>query len=663
MKKDDLLIGRYRIIEQIGVGGMSYVYKAEDTVLKRIIAIKILKEENACDAEFVAKFKREAESSARLSHPNIIQAYDVIEDNDLHCIVLEYVEGKTLKNYIQEKGHLTNEETINFAIQIAKGLEHAHQKGIIHRDIKPQNVIINKKHIALISDFGIARAVGQATTTTTAVGSIHYMSPEQSQNAEVDKRSDIYSLGCTMYEMITGKVPFEGDSVAAVVMAHIKGTLKKPSEENPEIYKSLEKIILKATQKDPEDRYQEAKELISDLKKAAKKKDGSYVDFPEDDELDEEGTIRISDTDMQTIKNWSEGSKTKNNSGTLTNKLKAKKLLKKYTKSAIKEHQRRTIIAIIGFFVLCIVIAILGYNLYKYSKRNKEIEKSLETTNDRKIEIINKNEDTTNDASKLVVDLLGANINSAKEIAKPYNITFNITKEIFDNDSVDGTILEINGKEFDKNSTIDVVISKGPEVLNFSDTKWLNSLRVEELIKQLEDRKLKYTIDTDKNNTIPVGYVISTNKKLSTDAGDLIINVSLGDNDTIEEVQQNTNTIDDPSHWYSKINTTCIVGAGEGPNGIVSDTVTIGIRLKQAVGNEAHYTELIEPKTYKSGTKIPIVFPNLQGEIGLINGTVEVVDVINEKVLNSFDIVFLPKYVSPTTTNIILPNEGKGPLS
>jgi len=263
-----MLQERYEILERIGSGGMSDVYKAKCHKLNRLVAIKVLKNEYTSDAGFVSKFKMEAQAAAGLSHPNIVNIYDVVDEMDLHCIVMELVEGITLKSYIGKKGHLEVKETIGIAIQVAQGIEAAHDQHIIHRDIKPQNMLISRDGKVKVADFGIARAATSQTVNSTVVGSVHYISPEQARGGYSDARSDIYSLGITMFEMVTGKVPFEGDNTVTIALAHLEDPMPLPSLYNPDVPQSLEKIILKCTEKKQERRYSSIGDLISDLRKA-----------------------------------------------------------------------------------------------------------------------------------------------------------------------------------------------------------------------------------------------------------------------------------------------------------------------------------------------------------------------------------------------------------
>ncbi len=236
---------RYEIIEKIGAGGMSDVFKARDHILGRNVAIKVLKQEFAADVNFVTKFRTEAQSAAGLEHPNIVNIYDVGSEEGIYFIVMEYVEGVTLKTYIEKKVQLTYKEAVSIAIQVGRGIEAAHAKHIIHRDIKPQNILISTEGKAKVTDFGIARAVSSNTISADVMGSVHYSSPEQARNGFVDGKSDIYSLGIVMYEMVTGRVPFDGDTTVAVAIQHLQEEMVPPSNYAPNLPVSLEKIILK----------------------------------------------------------------------------------------------------------------------------------------------------------------------------------------------------------------------------------------------------------------------------------------------------------------------------------------------------------------------------------------------------------------------------------
>ena len=289
-----MLGNRYEIIEKIGAGGMATVYRAKCHVLKRDVAVKILRDEFTTDNEFIKRFNAEAESAASLTHPNIVSVYDVGHEGNLYYIVMELVKGKTLKEIIVENGALSWKWSIDLAIQIARGLERAHRNNIIHRDIKPHNIIITEEGVAKVTDFGIAKAVSNSTITAFGVttGSVHYFSPEHAKGGNTDQKSDLYSLGIVMYEMVTGRVPFDADTPVSVALKHMQEDPIEPKVINPEIPLSLNRIILKAMQKDPADRYQSATELIKDLEACLKEETGTYVKpIPETDEF---ATKRVS---------------------------------------------------------------------------------------------------------------------------------------------------------------------------------------------------------------------------------------------------------------------------------------------------------------------------------------------------------------------------------
>ena len=278
MIREGVMIGdRYEIVAQIGTGGMADVYKAIDGKLNRYVAIKVLKSEFREDATFGNKFQSEAQAAAALSHPNVVNVYDVGEEAGVQYIVMELVEGITLKEYIQKKGRLTPKEVISIAVQVCSGIEMAHNHSIVHRDIKPQNIMISKEGKVKVTDFGIAKATSSNTISTNAMGSVHYTSPEQARGGFSDAKSDIYSLGISMYEMITGQLPFDGESTVAVALKHLQEEITAPSELVADIPYSLERIILKCTQKSPDRRYADVGALMRDLRRSLAEPDGDFV--------------------------------------------------------------------------------------------------------------------------------------------------------------------------------------------------------------------------------------------------------------------------------------------------------------------------------------------------------------------------------------------------
>lgn len=296
-----MIIGdRYEILEKIGTGGMSDVYKAKDHKLNRFVAAKVLKQEFSENANFVSKFRIEAQAAAGLMHPNVVNVYDVGEEGGIYYIVMELVEGITLKKYIEKKARLSVKEAISIAIQISMGIEAAHNNHIIHRDIKPQNVIISKEGKVKVTDFGIAKAATSNTITSNVMGSVHYTSPEQARGGYSDEKSDIYSLGITMFEMLTGRVPFNGETTVAIAIKHIQEELPSPRDYVAEIPISVEQIVFKCCQKSPDRRYQSMGELIVDLKRSLMNPDEDFVRVSDPDE--DGATKAVSDRDMVSIK-------------------------------------------------------------------------------------------------------------------------------------------------------------------------------------------------------------------------------------------------------------------------------------------------------------------------------------------------------------------------
>ncbi|MBR6329015.1 MAG: PASTA domain-containing protein [Lachnospiraceae bacterium] len=289
-----VLAERYEVIGKIGAGGMSDVYKAKDHKLNRFVAIKVLKSEFSENRSFVSKFRVEAQSAAILMHPNIVNVYDVGDEDGLYYIVMELVEGITLKKYIEKKLRLSVKEAVSIAINVSMGIESAHNNHIIHRDIKPQNIIISKDGKVKVTDFGIARAVSSDTITQNAMGSVHYTSPEQARGGYSDEKSDIYSLGITMFEMLTGRVPFDGETTVAIAIKHIQEELPSPREYVDDIPVSVEQIIYKCCQKNAARRYQNMGELIVDLKKSLITPDENFVVIPD---LETKGHTRMATTD------------------------------------------------------------------------------------------------------------------------------------------------------------------------------------------------------------------------------------------------------------------------------------------------------------------------------------------------------------------------------
>lgn len=301
MLKEGMIVGeRYEIISRIGSGGMADVYKAKDHKLNRLVAVKVMKAEFSQDKGFISKFRKEAQAAAGLAHPNVVNVYDVGEDNGIYYIVMELVQGITLKDYITRKGKLSVREATSIAIQVSLGLEAAHKSNIVHRDVKPQNIIISVDGKVKLSDFGIARAASSNTISSNVMGSVHYSSPEQVRGGYSDAKSDIYSLGITMYEMVTGHVPFDGDTTVAIAIKHLQEEIVSPRKYVPDLPYSLEQIILKCTQKSVGRRYEKMEDVIADLKHSLIDPQGNFVTLSSVD--NEAKTVVISDEELGEIK-------------------------------------------------------------------------------------------------------------------------------------------------------------------------------------------------------------------------------------------------------------------------------------------------------------------------------------------------------------------------
>ncbi len=450
-----ILGNRYQIIEKIGEGGMAHVYKAKCLLLNRFVAVKVLRPELVSDEEFVAKFEKESQAAASLSNPNIVNIYDVGKDGDVRYIVMELVRGVTLKKYIKgHNGYIPNDEIIEIAKQIAQGLEHAHANRIVHRDIKPHNILINEDGIVKVADFGIARAVTSSTIVTTkeAIGSVHYSSPEQARGGFVDEKSDIYSLGILLYELSTKKLPFDGDVPVSVAMKHLKEKVVEPSQLNREIGKGLESVILKAIQKEPMNRYQSARELIEDLNKLSK-----------NPELNVPFYVQAEDSPTMIIPNINDV---------------------EFDEKPPKEKKSRVGIALTVLAgLLAAVLIIGGFTLSSIMERMKP---------------------------KIVVmpDLEGVVYTEAVDTLHNLNLNIKVKDYVFDGDIEKNRIVTQSqeaGLELKEGFTVDVVVSNGPELVKVPN---LLQKDVAEAKLVLENKSLKIGEITYEYSDLPSGLVV-----------------------------------------------------------------------------------------------------------------------------------------------------------
>ena len=483
MNLEGRLIGnRYEILEKIGNGGMATVYKARCHVLNRNVAVKVLKEEFTTDAEFVKRFNIEAQSAASLSHPNIVSIYDVGNEGDIYYIVMELVQGKTLKEIITDEGILPWKWTVNIAIQIASALEVAHRHNIVHRDIKPHNIIITEDGTAKVTDFGIAKAVSNSTITSfgATIGSVHYFSPEQARGGYTDAKSDLYSLGVVMYEMLTGKVPFDADTPVSVALKHMQEVPAEPKTLNPTIPDSVNKIIIKAMQKEPSLRYISATEMLTDLKESIKNPNGNFVVMSKAVTDEPTRVMSVEEAEKEAKREEKQGKKKKN---------KAKK--------------------IVLIVLLCLLIffgAMFGTWKLLTGGRTKEVQ---------------------------IPSLVGTNIEEAKTKLDELKLKYEITEEYSPEGKEEGTILSQEPKyqdnyKINETEVIKLVVSKGIEMVAVpkvaGDAK-------DDAISKLEEANLKVEIAEEINEKVQEGVVIkqepAANEQISKDST-VKIYVSLG---------------------------------------------------------------------------------------------------------------------------------------
>lgn len=467
------LADRYEIVGKVGAGGMSDVYKAKDHILGRFVAIKVLKQEYSEDRNFVAKFRSEAQSAAGLEHPNIVNIYDVGSEEGLYYIVMEYVEGITLKTYVEKKGQLTFKEAISIAIQVARGIESAHNKNIIHRDIKPQNIIISTEGKVKVTDFGIARAASSNTISSDVMGSVHYASPEQARNGFVDNRSDIYSLGIVMYEMVTGRVPFDGDTTVAVAIQHLQEEMVIPSVYAQNLPISLEKIILKCAQKNPDRRYQSMAELLADLRKSLMNPDEDFVVIAP--LVDNGKTKVIREEDISKIKESSNTVTTSDVSEVESLDEKKTEPKAKYDDDEDDEDEgilnpkMDKAVTIMGIIVAAIIVIVIIYfmgSLFGLFKFGKKPATDIPSTETQQTEVeIDSQQQTPTVEQVAMVNVIGMSQDVAINQITGLGLFVSISVEESDQEA--GTILKQSvdeGAMVDKGSYIELVISGGSSV-------------------------------------------------------------------------------------------------------------------------------------------------------------------------------------------------------
>ena len=514
---------RYEIIGKIGAGGMSDVYKAKDLTLGRFVAIKVLKSEFSDDINFVTKFRTEAQSAAGLEHPNIVNIYDVGSENGMHYIVMEYVEGITLKTYIEKKGQLSFKEAVSIAIQVGRGIEAAHNKNIIHRDIKPQNIMISTEGKVKVTDFGIARAATSNTISSDVMGSVHYSSPEQARNGFVDGKSDIYSLGIVMYEMVTGRVPFDGDTTVAVAIQHLQEEMVPPSAFAPNLPISMEKIILKCTQKSADRRYESMTALLADLRKALISPDEDFVVMVPQASQDKTRVIGADDL-----------SKIQKQAGSVYLKQEEKlpKIQPAYEEEELDDDEDEyddeegeinpklekaiTIMGIAAAVVIVILIIYIAVHLFGGISSGKKNTANTETTQTE----TQKDSGTTEKDSSIkdgvsVPSVAGMSFDDAKAELAKYNLGIHqagtVSSDTVDKDLVVSQQPEAN-ETVEKNSTIEVTLSSGKGSIDIPNVVGKSEADAVAALGTTFNCNKSYAYNSD----VQEGYVISQSPESGT---------------------------------------------------------------------------------------------------------------------------------------------------
>ena len=687
------LQNRYEILEKIGSGGMSVVYKAQCHTLNRLVAIKVLKEEFAFDRAFIDKFRMEAQAAARLSHPNIVSVYDVVEEGALHYIVMELIEGVTLKSYIEKKGCLENKEAIGIAIQVASGIAAAHSHHIVHRDIKPQNIIISRDGKVKVADFGIAKAVSAQTMNATAVGSVHYISPEQARGGYCDERSDIYSFGITLYEMVAGKVPFEGDNTVAVALAHLEDPVVPPTEYNPDICPGLEQIILKCTQKRPDMRYGAMEDVIADLRRVLVDPQADVLAaVREEAEPDADSTRMLTKEEMGAIK---EGRR--------------RPAPRKKHRDAEEDDvnpQFDRIVTAIGVVAAILIVAVVIFLLSRltglFTPRTSE---NIQTTAAAETSLPAV-EVTISDNQVSMPSILGMTEEEARQALSDCGLTMTVTAREYSDNYEEGQVMSqtvVEGDAVEKGTDVGVTISLGSDKVDLAALN-LTQMTADQAEALLKEKNLLVQRREEPNDTVAQGNVIRYSPETAKAGENVTLYVSTGPqvvpgqvpelrgrdqvtadallagaglttgtvtyeaSDTVPEgiiinqsvepgtilplqstvdyvisgAETETESDESGSYYVGSIDQTCSLGDYIGP-AAQSSSIRILVRLKQTVNGDDVYTTLMSPRLVVGAQDIPIVISRIRGAYGVDSGTVEVVDADDlDNVIASYPVAFFP---------------------
>ena len=586
LREGMFLADRYEIIEQIGTGGMADVYKAKCHKLNRYVAIKVMKSEFSQDKTFVSKFWAEAQSAAGLVNPNVVNVYDVGVENGIYYIVMELVEGITLKKYIEKRGRLPYKEAVSIAIQVANGMDAAHKHNIVHRDIKPQNIIISKEGKVKVTDFGIAKVASSATINTSAsMGSVHYISPEQARGGYSDERSDIYSLGITLFEMLTGTVPFDGDSAVSVAVQHIQDSIPLPSQLVEGVPVSVDKIVLKCTQKKTDRRYQSAAELIVDLKKSLVMPDEDFVRMgsaydsvlkkdeeeynPDDDELLTENAGHDldddnEDTDDELLENDSDKDEDIDDE---------------------RNDKLELVMKCIGIGIAVIILMITIFVVIKLVGNGKN------TANNNKTSVEATTVNSANNNSSDMVEVpavVGMTKEDAIKALNKLGLGYKAVTQSSDTVAEDCVISQgnVGGSKVEKNSQIVLTISTGKEnkEVTVPNVKGKSEQEAKEAI---EAANLVASVDYQYSDSVEAGNVIKYSPSGSVAEGSTVtIHVSRGKKVTNVSVPN-------------------VLGMSESLASQTLDSANLKVTVKYETSSKAEYGTVTSQTPYSAGDSVP----------------------------------------------------------
>ena len=647
MIKIGMMIGdRYEILEKIGTGGMSDVYKAKCHKLNRYVAVKVLKQEFSENANFVSKFRIEAQAAAGLMHPNIVNVYDVGEENGIYFIVMELVEGITLKKYIEKKARLSYKEAVSIAIQVCMGIEAAHNNHIIHRDIKPQNIIISKDGKVKVTDFGIAKAATSNTITSNVMGSVHYTSPEQARGGYSDEKSDIYSLGITLFEMLTGRVPFNGETTVAIAIKHIQEEMPSPKEYVPEVPNSVEGIVLKCCQKSPDRRYQNMRELISDLKRALMNPD---EDFVVDNAPNVDGNTRmISDRDMARIKQQA-GTRVSHDGGTGRIRYAAGEE-NDYEEEDIEEDGDEydydpkmegviTVLAVVAGLIICGIIIFLLLRVFDvFGSGNGENPSPIIKTEETSEEDNEKSESDKEPAEEVEMPLvIGWNVQDAQRMLEKRSLIVEIEYEE-SNEYAEGIVIEASheaGNKIEKGTSITLTVSSGPAGIVVQETAGKTR---EDAETTLTNQGFQISWVENFSDSVPAGIVISQDPVSGTKVPEgsvITVNVSRGSQSdtvmvpnvigmsemdgTVELIEAGLTitTVSSVNHSQIPEGQICYQSYSQGS--YVAPGTGIEIRISMGMGTYKYNGNIAAPSTaeapdYAAGSEVKIVITTDNGQ-------------------------------------------------